>query len=263
MLLLNGGFMTAGSWEPVASLLAERYRVLRCDFRGQLRTPGPAHRELGRNVDDVAALLDAVNPAGELGPLHVLGTSFGAMVGLLLAARHPERVATLVAVTAGDHASAAMTASSRELRRVIAGVLAGGDKGRFHDALVPDVYSAGYVAAHRELLAERRRQIEAIPDPWFADAERIVGAVEELDLRPELAKILCPTLVVVAGDDRAIPPERGRALAAAIAGAQLVEHPTSGHVLVHEDPDWLVERALEFWRAWARQADPMQEEVAE
>jgi hypothetical protein len=43
-----------------------------------------------------------------------------------------------------------------------------------------------------------------------------------------------------------MPPERGRALAAAIPGARLAEHPTSGHALVAEEPEWLVERALTF-----------------
>lgn len=239
--------MSMGSWEPIASRLAEHHRVLRCDFRGQLRTPGPAHRELAPNVDDVVALLDHL----ELHRVHVLGTSFGGFVALLLAARYPERVASLVAVTVGDHATPAMTASSRELRRVIADVIAYGDRGRFHDALVRDVYSAAFVEANRKLLASRRRQIEAIPDPWLADAERIVTAVEELDLRDELGRITAPTLVLVAGDDRAIPPERGRAVAAAVPGAQLAEHPESGHVLIHEDPEWVVERALEFWERGA------------
>jgi hypothetical protein len=36
-------------------------------------------------------------------------------------------------------------------------------------------------------------------------------------------------------------------VAAAIPGAELAEHPESGHVLIHEDPEWVVERALGFW----------------
>lgn len=251
VLLLNGGFMSAGAWEPVASLLAARYRVLRCDFRGQVRTPGPAHRELGPHAEDVVELLDHLDREGDLGPapgpVHVLATSFGGMVGLLLAARHPERVASLVAVTVGERTTPAMTEGSRALRRLLADAAAGGDRGRFHDALVPEVYSAAYGAENRELLAQRRRQLERTPEAWFVEAERIVSAVETFDLRPELPKITAPTLVVVAGDDRAIPPERGRAVAAAVPGAELAEHPTSGHVLVHEQPEWLVERAVAFW----------------
>lgn len=249
VLLLNGGFMSMGAWEPVASLLAARMRVLRCDFRGQVKTPGPAHRKLGPNAEDVADLLELLDRERGLDRVHVLATSFGGMVSLLLAARHPERVRSLVAVTVGERTTPEMTASSRTMRRHLSEAAAGGDKGAFHDALVPEVYSAAYVAENRELLAERRRQLEATPEWWFVEAERIVSAVEEFDLRPELPKITAPTLVVVAGDDRAIPPERGRAVAAAIPGAEVAEHPTSGHVLIHEQPEWLVARVFEFWRS--------------
>lgn len=235
--------MSIGAWEPIASLLGARHRVLRCDFRGQLRTPGPVHRELAPNADDVAALLDHLG----LDRVHVFGTSFGGEIGLLLAARHPDRVTSLVAITVGDHATKAIGEAAREMRGVIAEILAGGDRGRFHDVLVRDVYSATYVAANRELLAERRRQLARTPDSWFAAAADIVATIADFDVRPELGKIRCPTLIVLAADDRAIPPELGRAVAAAIPGAELAEHPTSGHVLIHEDPEWLVARAEQFW----------------
>lgn len=242
LLLLNGGFMSIGSWEPVVPPFAERLCVVRCDFRGQLRTAGPAHRELADNVDDVVALLDHLG----LERVDVLGTSFGGEVALLLAARHPERVARLVALTVGDHATAAMAQGARDLAAVVAGILAGGERGAFHDALVADVYSAAWREANRAQLAERRRQIAAVPDAWFAALDDLLAAIAGFDLRPELAAIRCPTLVVVAGDDRVILPEHGWAVAAAVPGAFCLEHPTSGHALVAEQPDWLVARTLDF-----------------
>ncbi|HUO87520.1 MAG TPA: alpha/beta fold hydrolase [Thermoanaerobaculia bacterium] len=242
LLLLNGGFMSIGAWEPCVAPLAESLRVVRCDFRGQLRTPGPAHRELADNVDDVVALLDHLG----LDRVHVLGTSFGGEVALLLAARRPERVASLVAVTVGDHATAAMAQGARDLAVVVAEILAGGDRGAFHDALVADVYSPAWKEANRTQLAERRRQIAAVPEAWFAALDDLLAAIAGFDVRPELAAIRCPTLVVVAGDDRVIPPEHGWAVASAVPGAFCLEHLTSGHALVAEQPDWLVARTLAF-----------------
>ncbi|MDX1645246.1 MAG: alpha/beta fold hydrolase, partial [Thermoanaerobaculia bacterium] len=100
VVLLNGGFMTTASWEPLARSLAECCRVVRCDFRGQLRSPGQVREELAGNVGDLVALLDGLDSAidGGIEPVHLLGTSFGGEIALLLAARHPERVASLVAV---------------------------------------------------------------------------------------------------------------------------------------------------------------------
>jgi len=256
LLLLNGGFMSIAAWEPVATPLAERYRVLRCDFRGQLRTPGPAHRELGANVDDLVALLDHLG----LAKVDVLGTSFGGQVGLLLAARRPERVASLVVATVSDRATDAMARQTRELRGLVRELLVGGggdgadtaDRGRFLDALVDDIYSPAWVAESRELLAVRRRQIAALPDAWLAAVDDLLTAVETFDLRDELGRIRCPVLVALATGDRVMPVERGRAVAAAIAGARIVEHSKSGHTVVVEDPEWLVAQTVGFLESLPR-----------
>jgi len=242
LLLLNGGFMSIGSWEPCAAPLAERLPLVRCDFRGQLLTAGPAHRELSGNVDDVVGLLDQLG----LDRVHVLGTSFGGLVGLLLAARRPERVASLIAVTVSDHAAEDNRQGARDLRPVVADILAGGERGSFHDALVESVYSATYLAANAARLRTRRQQLGGFPASWFAALDDLLAAVACFDLRPELPHIRCPVLVVVAGDDRVMAPEAGRAVAAAIPHARLAEHPTSGHALVAEQPAWLVEQTLTF-----------------
>lgn len=242
LLLLNGGFMSIASWREYAEPLAARFRLLRCDFRGQFLTPGPAHRELGANVGDVVALLDSL----ELDRVHVLGASFGGEVALMLAARHPQQVASLVAVTVADRSTEAMRRGAAEVRAVVAGILAGGDAGAFADMLAGDVYSAAWLERNRQHLATRRGQIAALPHAWFAALDDLVAAVEGFDLRAELPAIRCPTLVVLAGDDNTIPAEHGRAVAAAIPGARLVEHPTSGHALVVEEPGWLLAQALDF-----------------
>ncbi|MCP3960034.1 MAG: alpha/beta hydrolase [bacterium] len=243
LLILNGGMMSIAAWEPIAAPLRKRYQVLRCDFRGQLFSPGEPHRDMAGNVRDLMALLDHSG----IDRVHVLGASFGAEAGLLLAATAPERVRSLTAVTATDYVTDAMRAAGDLLREVIAGILTeGGDKGRFHDLLVQGVFSTDWAAAHARELAARRRQIAQIPDPWFESLLGVIECFEALDLRLHLASIRCPTLVVVAGDDQVMPVERSRALAAAIAGAKIVEHAQSGHALVAEQPRWLVARCLEF-----------------
>lgn len=241
VLLLNGGMMTWAAWGTIAARLAERYRVLRCDFRGQLTSPGDGHRDLAGHVDDLLRLLDHLG----LGRVHVLGVSFGAEVGLLLAATAAERVRSIVAVTATDVVTDSFRAGSERMRALIADVLAGGDRGPFHDAMVADIFSDAYVEAHREELAARRAQMSFLPEAWFRGLDLLLECTEKVDLRPCLGRVAAPALVVIAGGDCVMPPERSRALAAAI-GAEVEELPESGHALITEHPEWLTEKCLAF-----------------
>jgi pimeloyl-ACP methyl ester carboxylesterase len=142
------------------------------------------------------------------------------------------------------------------LRRVLADIIAGGDPGQFHDLLLKDVYSSEFVASYREALAARRSQMRKLPKAWFAGLEGILTCTENLDLRSDLGKVRCPTLLVIAARDEVIPPHQSRAMAAAIPEAQLVEHPTSGHALVAEDPQWLGQQVQTFLQGMAARSIP-------
>ena len=65
-----------------------------------------------------------------------------------------------------------------------------------------------------------------------------------MDFRAGLADVAVPTTVVVGSRDLLTPPRLGRALAAAIPGARLVEVPGAGHMLPYEEPDLLAELIL-------------------
>ena len=242
LLLLNGGMMTIAAWEEIAASLAACFRVVRCDFLGQFLSPGPTHAGLEGHVADVVALLDALR----IDRAHVVGTSFGAEVGLLLAAEQPQRVRSLVAATAFDHASPEMTALARAVRDACRAAVVGGDGGTMFDAMLPGTYSDAFRAANAAMLAARRERVARLPVSWFAGVDGILAAVQHLDLRPVLPRVACPTLVVVAGLDRTAPPARGRALAAAIPGARLVEVADSGHAMVVEQPGRFTDICLEF-----------------
>lgn len=242
LLLLNGGMMTYAAWEPLARRLGPGRRLIRCDLRGQLLSPGAAPAALEDNVADLTALLDHL----EVDSTHVLGASYGGEIGLLLAALAPERVRSLVAVTVADHADEAMARDGERWRRLLGAAVDAESRERFYHRLLEAVYSDGFRERFGAELAARARQVAALPDGWWDNLVTIFDAVATLDLRPRLGAVRCPTLVVVAGDDRLIPARRSHDLAAAVAGAETRVHETSGHALVAEDPRWLARVALEF-----------------
>lgn len=247
VVLLNGGLMTWAAWAPVAAPLRDGYTVLNFDFRGQLLSPldgdHPVPVDLAGHAADVEALLAEIG--WDEGPVHLAGTSFGAEVAIELAATRPGLAGSLALVTAADRSTPAFDEQSAEMHRLVADVLAGGDRGRFHDAVVERVYSAAWRDGNAAALAARRAAMDQVPPTWFSGVGTLVSAVEGFDLRPRLAAIDCPALVVAAADDRVFGTAPSEALAAALDG-RLVVHPTSGHALVAEQPAWLAGVLLDF-----------------
>ena len=242
LLILNGGLMTYAAWEPLSARLEKRHRLILCDLRGQLLSPGEVPAELEGNVADLTALLDHLG----VDSTHVLGASYGGLVGVLMAALEPERVRSLIAVTVADHSDEAMRSENHLWRRLLTSATDEESRGRFHERLVEGVYSEGFKARVGKALAARRAEVAAMPESWWQGLRGVFDAVAPVDLRPHLAAVRAPTLVVVAADDRMIPVERSLALAAGIAGAETRIHDTSGHALVAEDPAWLAEVTLDF-----------------
>jgi pimeloyl-ACP methyl ester carboxylesterase len=97
LLLIPGGGGEATVYTTVADALAGRHTVISYDRRGfgrsALDAPLDDAARLPTDADDAARLLDEL--AGGRGC--VFGNSSGAIVGLELLARHPDRVETLVA----------------------------------------------------------------------------------------------------------------------------------------------------------------------
>ncbi len=244
LLLLNGGMMSMSAWEPVARRLAERHRVIRCDFRGQLLSPGIPPARMEGHADDLVRLLDALS----IPRVDVVAASFGAYVGLLLAALHPGRVASVLAATVTDAVDGSLGEGSESLAAAVREAVSGGDRTKVYDHIVSIAYSPAWQESHRDELSARRGQVGLLPQEWFAGLDGLLRALVTVDLKPYLSKITCPVLVIAAEHDSAMPLERTEAVAGAIRGADFVVVPGSGHaVSVEREDEFLLiaERFLE------------------
>ncbi|MEJ6488605.1 alpha/beta fold hydrolase [Leucobacter sp. USCH14] len=103
VVVLHGGFCSLESLAPIAGALAADHRVYAYERPGHGRSPDiPGEYTYERGLDDAIAYLDAHG----LADAHVVGYSDGAIIGLLLAMRHPERVRTVTAISANLDPSA-------------------------------------------------------------------------------------------------------------------------------------------------------------
>jgi pimeloyl-ACP methyl ester carboxylesterase len=251
LLLLNGGLMSYAAWDPFVPPIARACRVVRCDFRGQLLSPGEPPGTFAGHADDLLRLMDAL----DIDAAHIAGASFGALAGITLAARAPDRARSLVAMTATDRVTPEMEAGGARLREACRAALDGGDGGRVFDLVSEATWSAEFLKAQAAVLAVRRQAVAMLPPAWFIGLERLLASMDGLDLRPLLPRITCPTLVIGGDQDVTFPIEHSRELAARIPGARLEVVPGGCHGLVVEHAPRVIELLVTFVReaegAWA------------
>ncbi|NEB06134.1 alpha/beta hydrolase [Streptomyces sp. SID13726] len=138
LLMISGAGGDAGYYSAVADDLADEFTVITYDRRGNSRSTGrsPAPMELARQAADARALI--AESAG--GRALVFGNSGGAIIGLTLAALHPETLSGLIA-----HEPPAVN------------VLPDGDPDRDFFAEVAALYAEGGVPAAGRRFAETVR----------------------------------------------------------------------------------------------------------
>jgi pimeloyl-ACP methyl ester carboxylesterase len=96
LLMISGAIMDSVLLTGLAEALSDRYTVVTYDHRGNSRSTleGLAgDQRIEERADDACRLIEAVG--GE--SAFVFGTSSGALIGLDLAVRHPERIRAVVA----------------------------------------------------------------------------------------------------------------------------------------------------------------------
>jgi len=225
---LNGVAMTIKSWQPIRErLLASGFRCLLHDFRGQLCSDRPTDSpySLELHAADFLGLLDALN----LESVHLVGTSYGAEVGMIFAYSYPERVRTLTLVAAASELDGLLRAAAKSWQ-------AAADCGAvpFVRCMAPWAYCSEYLTQNQRLLQAQEEATTRFPPDFFVAFKEMVGAFLQLDITVELERIACPTLVISADQDLIKGPRFGRLIHNRIADSQFVVIPGAGHAVVLE-----------------------------
>jgi pimeloyl-ACP methyl ester carboxylesterase len=166
--------------------LAAMYRVVRLDWRGhgesEIPPPDTAF-DSERVMQDVLELLDRLGVA----QAHILGASAGGYAAQLLAIHHPDRVKSLVLLSATP-----------------------GFKGEQGKRWLRESRQRGMRAVFGESIDERVAVAECDPRfvQWLLDMicrndldflDRFIGHWANTEFLDEVAKIKCPTLIVEPG----------------------------------------------------------------
>lgn len=220
-------------WRHWWAGLSKHHRVIRYDERGQ----GMSQRDVSdMSFETWIQDLETVVDAAGLDRFALLGISRGASIAVAYAVRHPERVSHLV-------------------------LYGGFAAGRRHIGTTDELEARGAMIslvrlgwglnnpAFRKLFT-RRFIPESTPEHerWFDELQRVSTSADNaakllelndwIDVRALLPAVKAPTLVVHCDRDQAVLAERGRVLAAEIAGARYVSLPSANHLVLEEEPAW-------------------------
>lgn len=196
LLLIAGTASDSASWGPLPPLLPGRQLIMP-DNRGSGRTQCEGPFEIDDIVADTAALLDHLGIA----EADVAGHSLGGMIGLRLAARHPERVRRLVTLTSGNIPGA----KERVLFR---------DMERHYFTMPPEdwfrllfqwLFSSPFFADEANIAAAAAASTAY---PWRQSPENFARQVKAIDrmAAEDLRRVKCPVLAVAGSLDLLVPP---------------------------------------------------------
>ena len=224
LILNNGVFMNTASWGFQLPDLSRRYRVLTYDMRGQGQSEHPeGEYSLDLHAADLVALMDTLG----LPKAHMVGTSYGGELNLVMGIHHPERCQTLVIIASVSH-SGPMLAAMIERWRIAARL---GDGPQFFRLIYSDTYSEAFLVQRPDLvpLAEQRYATLDLPA-----AVRLLESFQRFDVAADLGRIQVPTCIASAEQDILKPRRYGEIMHQAIAGSEFHLIPESGHVAVLE-----------------------------
>jgi len=229
---MAGGYELLG---PLAKILAKDFRVISYQLRGEdncfaLRRP------FGREdlVGDLAEFLDYLcleNPT-------IMGVSFGGVLAMEFAAKHPYRLKDLIVQGAGSR-------FERGLFQLVASTVL---------ARFPLPSDSPFVNQFFNLLFGGATKKDALFDfvtrqVWQTDQSMMAHRfqlVESFDMNDRLHRIRVPTLIMAGDKDVLVTPRALAELAEGIDNAQLKRLPRCGHLAFVTNPALVADRVRRF-----------------
>ena len=243
-----------GSWKDWADNLpafAATHRVLAVDFPAfgdseQLE----GEYSIERLTDVVEKFLDRKG----LDDVQVVGHSLGGLIALNLAARPNSKVKKLVvsdAVGIGDKAEFLSYAITRKII---------GPESRWEswEGVLQDELRSIIGSFFKDKNPSGAREFfESVPKVPFTGrpllpmtpSVQLTASIIDFDIRPKLASIRQPTLVLWGAKDRLVSPQDASLLHKALPNSRLVIFPNSGHSPMTEEPLPFNEEVARFLQA--------------
>jgi len=236
VVFIHGAEHDHSVWVLQSRYLAHHgYSALALDLPGHGRSEGPALASVEAIADWIPALLDASGVTQAA----LVGHSMGSLAALDCAGRHPERVSriALIGCAFPMRVSPELLEATRD------------DEPRAQDmvniwshssyAHYPSNPGPGFwVIGENSRLMQRQKP--GVMHVDFAACNAYAAGLERA------AQVKCPALFILGRRDVMTPARAGRELAKTVAGSKVVEVAGSGHALMAEKPDEVLDALIGF-----------------
>jgi len=236
LVLLHSLLTDRTAFDLVVPGLAKTRRLTLVNLPGY-GASGPAGEDVESYADRIAGLFSALRLQRET---DVLGNGFGGFISIALAARHGAKFDRLIVA---DALATFPEPAKQPLRNLAAKVAQEGMAGAL-DIAIRRMFPDAFIAAHPQIVSERRRVLEKEADAKCF--QRACLALARLDFTPVLGQIRNPTLVMAGALDQTTPPTLARELANGIPGAKFLEIPGCGHCPQIENPRAFIDAVNAF-----------------
>jgi 3-oxoadipate enol-lactonase len=225
LLLVHGLMVTGEMFEPVIKHFSTKHRVIIPDLRGHGRSRGfPPPYTVAQLAADLSHLLDHLG----IESTAVLGYSQGGAIAQQLALDYPKKCNHLILACTYSY----NMATFRE---------------KLEGHIVPLLIRLlGMKRFAKFVISQGLKQLSKERANWVVgiiadqDLKLMMSAWKEtmaFDSRTRLAEIKCPTLIIAASNDVAVPFHHAEMLHKGIAGSQLVIVKNANHALIWTHPD--------------------------
>jgi 3-oxoadipate enol-lactonase len=233
LLLSNALGTTLDMWAPQVASLSSHFRVIRYDTRGHGRSEAPQH---AYTIDQLGRDAITVLEAAEVTDAHICGLSLGGVTAMWMGIHTPTRVRSLVLAATAARIGSVEFWSSR-----IHQVRTGGTAS-IADAVMTRWFTEEFRNTASSVVATYREMLTSTPAAGYIGC---CAALRDTDLRPDIARIAAPTLVIAGAADPATPPADGEAVRQTVPGTTMVTLNAS-HMLNVEQAQAFTERVAEF-----------------
>jgi 3-oxoadipate enol-lactonase len=225
LFLFHSLLSDRASFDAIVPELAKSFRLIVPELPGF----GRSQAVTGGLAAVADRMAEAVKDAARGEEAIVLGNGYGGFVALQMAIRHPGIAGKFILADCG----AAFSEAGRQAFRDMAAASKAKGLAVVTDVAMRRLFAPEFQAAHADLMADRRAAfLKTDPEVFRAACDTLAG----LDLRPELAKVKVPVLVLVGEHDEATPPPMSHELAGLLPRARLEIIPGCAHVPQLQSP---------------------------